>query len=113
LCSSIQIYLLAVPAGLFPHNLFLYRLMLHYLHGPLAAILFPVTECLLLPFEVSTYWIQHVLMLVVPVYLLICQVSMFCVSVSAEKFADIFFVEKALLAQPQSKCFLLLFHIHM
>jgi len=54
-----QLYLLAVPAGRFRCNVTIYRLMLHYLHGPLTAILFPVTECLLLPFEVSTYWSQR------------------------------------------------------
>jgi hypothetical protein len=67
-----QIYILATPASFSKHNVSFFRLMLHYLHGPLAALLFPVTECLHLPFEVSIYWIQHVLLLVVPIYLLIC-----------------------------------------
>ena len=64
--------MLASPAGKYGVNMKIYRLMLHYLHGSLAAILFPVTECLHLPFEVSIYWIQHYLLLIVPFYLLIC-----------------------------------------
>ena len=67
----LQLYLLASPAGKHSINMKLYRLTLHYSHGALTAILFPVTECLLLPFEVSTYWIQHYLLLIVPLYLLI------------------------------------------
>ena len=34
------------------------------------ACLLPVTNTLFLPFEVATYWIEHVLLLIVPVYLL-------------------------------------------
>ena len=44
--------------------------MLHTLHGPIAAMLFPTTEPLVLPFEVEIYWIQHILIVLVPLYLL-------------------------------------------
>lgn len=69
--TVLELYILAAPADLFRFNVTLFRTMLHYLHGPLAAILFPVTECLHMPFEKETYWIQHVLLLVVPFYLLL------------------------------------------
>ena len=34
------------------------------------ACILPVTNTLFLPFEVATYWIEHVLLLLVPLYLL-------------------------------------------
>jgi len=45
--------------------------MANLTHGPLTAILFPVTECLHLPFEAQTYWIQHLLLVIVPFYLIL------------------------------------------
>ena len=44
--------------------------MLHTLHGPICAMLFPTTDPLILPFEVETYWIQHILIILVPLYFL-------------------------------------------
>jgi len=35
--------------------------------------LFPVTECLIMPFEVEIYYIQHYIILLVPLYLLLVQ----------------------------------------
>lgn len=36
----------------------------------MAAMIFPVTEVLVLPFEKEIYWIQHVLIVLVPAYFL-------------------------------------------
>ncbi len=46
------------------------------------ACLLPVTNTLFLPFEVATYWIEHFLLLIIPVYLL--------------KYSGIYSVEKLL-----------------
>ena len=45
--------------------------MINCIHGPVTAIVLPVTKCLKLPFEVEIYWIQHILLVVVPFYLLL------------------------------------------
>merc|ERR1712243_408854 len=37
--------------------------------GPLLAILFPVTDSLDLPLEPDVYWVQHLLLLLMPLYL--------------------------------------------
>ena len=46
--------------------------MLHWFHGPLLAIVFPVTNTLELPFEWQTYWWQHLLLVLVPFYMIFC-----------------------------------------
>ena len=65
--SFLQMYLLASEAT--PFNNKVFQIMLHTMHGPLAAILFPVTDSLLLPFEPEIYWIQHILIIIIPLYL--------------------------------------------
>lgn len=70
--SGLQIYLLAMPADYFAWHNDAYVVMLHLLHGPMAAIAFPVTEPLVMPFEVEIYWIQHFIILMVPAYFLLC-----------------------------------------
>jgi len=69
LLCVIHIILLAVPAK---HKSlqYLFRIHLFFLHCPIIACVLPVTNTLFLPFEVATYWIEHVLLLIVPVYLL-------------------------------------------
>jgi len=71
--SLVQMYLLAVPSESWSGNQTIYKCMLHTLHGPLAALLFPVTSCLILPFEVEIYYIQHWLILLIPLYLLMIE----------------------------------------
>ena len=45
------------------------RLHIYWLTGPLLALLFPVTNTLELPLEWSIYWVQHLMLLLIPLYL--------------------------------------------
>jgi len=49
---------------------YLFRIHLFFLHGPLMAVIFPVTNTLFLAGEVATYWVEHVLLLTIPIFLL-------------------------------------------
>lgn len=66
--SMIQIYLLAAPPSKTVTAMF--RMHLHMLTGAPIAILFPVINTRLLPFETEVYFIQHALMMIIPYYLL-------------------------------------------
>jgi len=50
--------------------IYTFRIHLFFLHGPLMAVIFPVTNTLFLPGEVATYWIEHVLLLTIPIWCL-------------------------------------------
>jgi len=65
--SFVQMYLLASEAT--SKNNHVFQMMLHVMHGPVAALVFPVTDSLLLPFEKEIYWIQHIIIIVIPIYL--------------------------------------------
>ncbi|CAL4129140.1 unnamed protein product, partial [Meganyctiphanes norvegica] len=65
---AIQIYLLGAPPSKLVNGIF--RIHLNFMNGAVLAILFPVTNARLLPFECELYWIQHLMMLITPYYLL-------------------------------------------
>ncbi|KAH6940357.1 hypothetical protein HPB50_026977 [Hyalomma asiaticum] len=67
--TMLQIVMLAAP----PTSRLLtvlFRVHVHWLNGPLLALLFPVLNTRLLPLEQEVYWVQHGLMLAVPCYLM-------------------------------------------
>ncbi|XP_064638911.1 transmembrane protein 164-like [Lineus longissimus] len=68
LVSMIQIFLLSAPANQF--TTFMFRLHMHMLNGAPLAMIFPVINTRLLPCETGVYYIQHVLILVIPYFLL-------------------------------------------
>lgn len=48
----------------------LFRIHLNYLNGPLLAYVFPEIESRTIALEAATYYIQHGLLFVIPIYLL-------------------------------------------
>ncbi|PAA57192.1 hypothetical protein BOX15_Mlig007664g1 [Macrostomum lignano] len=67
--TIIQITLLILPKSSLSVGLF--RSMIHLLNGPLLALLLPVVNTRLLPGEVVIYYLQHVLILTVPLCMLL------------------------------------------
>ncbi|KAJ6632977.1 Transmembrane protein, partial [Pseudolycoriella hygida] len=66
--SIIQIYLLSARPC--KSTTALFRIHLNYLNGPLLAFLLPEIESRTIPFEACTYYVQHGLMFIIPVYLM-------------------------------------------
>ncbi|KAF6778890.1 hypothetical protein AHF37_01533 [Paragonimus kellicotti] len=90
--TVIQIFLLSFPPC--PLVTHLFRLQMHMLNGPLLAIAFPVLNTRLLPFECGVYFIQHLLLLLVPV-ILVDQTTVY----SVEPFDDLSWVVLSLSLQ--------------
>ena len=66
--TVVQLLLLASPTSRLTNAVF--RLHIYWLTGPLLALLFPVTFTRHIAGEVVTYWGHHLLLLLVPGYLL-------------------------------------------
>lgn len=70
LMCLIHLYLLSNLHSGSGFKLIVYRLHLFFLHGPCVAVIFPVTNTRFLPGEVAAFWVEHALLLVIPVYLI-------------------------------------------
>jgi len=66
--TVVQMLLLVSPPSRLTSSLF--RLHIYWLTGPVLAVLFPVTVTRHIAGEVTTYWVQHLLLLLVPGYLI-------------------------------------------
>ncbi|BHF72134.1 hypothetical protein SprV_0401519800 [Sparganum proliferum] len=68
LLTVIQIWLLLADPSEVVTGVF--RIHLHMLNGPLLALLFPVVNTRILPFETAVYYLQHLLILLIPALLI-------------------------------------------
>lgn len=67
--TMVEIYLLAAKPGKFSFCVF--RILMHQVYGPMLALIWPDTQCRLLPGETLVYWVQHgFIFFVVPPYLI-------------------------------------------
>lgn len=48
----------------------MFKMVINGLYAPICACVFPVTNTLFLPGEIFTFWLEHVLLLIIPLYLI-------------------------------------------
>ncbi len=76
LCLVQLIILCASPYSPWVQTLF--KLLLNLMYLPITACVLPVTNTLFLPGELFTYWFEHALLLVIPLYLLMIERTLRC-----------------------------------
>ena len=81
----------------------LFKLMVCGLFAPLTACIFPVTNTLALPGEVFTFWFEHLLLLIIPIYLMLEKYlyvqNMFDISYTL-RFYAYYYIYNLLILQP-------------
>lgn len=63
--TALQIYLLAAKPS--KHVAAIFRAHLNVINGPILACIFPEVDTLVLPLETTIFWMQHLLMIIIPI----------------------------------------------
>lgn len=83
----------------------LFKIVINAIYLPISACIFPVTNTLFLPGEVLTFWLEHILLLLIPLYLLyenILQTESLTCYKFILKFYACYYIYNLVLVQPLS-----------